>query len=160
MESSLDSKLQVEKIFDEFAAMVLGYIKTLLCDTHRSEDVLQNVFIRLYKSIDCGCDVKNIKAYLFTIARNECFREIEKGTNDKLSYGEIFEIKQESMEISEKLAIEEALLSLPCEQREIVYLKVYGELTFQEIAQELKISQNTVASRYRYAMEKLTEFLN
>jgi RNA polymerase sigma-70 factor (ECF subfamily) len=44
---------------------------------------------------------------------------------------------------------------LPCEQREVVLLKIDGELTFAQIAVVMGTSINTAASRYRYALEKL-----
>jgi RNA polymerase sigma-70 factor (ECF subfamily) len=44
---------------------------------------------------------------------------------------------------------------LPEEQRTVVVLKVWGELTFQEIATTLDAPLNTVTARYRYALEKL-----
>ncbi len=52
-----------------------------------------------------------------------------------------------------------ALLSLPQEQLEIVNLKIYQQLTFQTISEVLKISINTAASRYRYAIEKLRGYM-
>jgi len=51
--------------------------------------------------------------------------------------------------------IEKALRQLPDEQREIITLKIWGEMTFAEIATALDISPNTAASRYRYGMERL-----
>jgi RNA polymerase sigma-70 factor (ECF subfamily) len=51
--------------------------------------------------------------------------------------------------------LEQALRTLPPEQRELVALKIEGDLTFGEIAVVLGISPNTAASRYRYALEKL-----
>lgn len=54
-----------------------------------------------------------------------------------------------------RLALEQALRLLPPEQREVIHLKVYEGLTFQEIAALIDESINTVASRYRYAMDKL-----
>ena len=47
------------------------------------------------------------------------------------------------------------MLALPPEQREVVLLKIDGELTFVQIGQVLGVSMNTAASRYRYALEKL-----
>ena len=55
--------------------------------------------------------------------------------------------------------LENALRSLPPEQREIIALKIEGGLTFGEIATLLSISPNTAASRYRYALEKLRSTL-
>ena len=52
-------------------------------------------------------------------------------------------------------ALERALARLPVEQREVVALKVDGELTFAEIGAVMGISPNTAASRYRYALGKL-----
>jgi RNA polymerase sigma-70 factor (ECF subfamily) len=55
--------------------------------------------------------------------------------------------------------LEEALKSLPPEQREVITLKVDGGLTFAQIAEILKVNANTAASRYRYALEKLRRVL-
>ncbi len=52
-------------------------------------------------------------------------------------------------------ALARSLPSLPAEQREVVVLKVWGDLTFEQIGEQLAISPNTAASRWRYAMEAL-----
>jgi RNA polymerase sigma-70 factor (ECF subfamily) len=49
--------------------------------------------------------------------------------------------------------------SLPHDQREVLVLKIWNELTFNEIAGALGISQNTAASRYRYALANLKKSL-
>ncbi len=55
--------------------------------------------------------------------------------------------------------LQTALAQLPQAQREIVVLKVYKNKTFREIAGTFELSLNTVASRYRYATEKLRDLL-
>ena len=57
-------------------------------------------------------------------------------------------------------AIEAGLHRLPSAQREVLTLKIWGELTFDEIARELDISHNTAASRYRYALAALCNEMN
>jgi RNA polymerase sigma-70 factor (ECF subfamily) len=57
------------------------------------------------------------------------------------------------------LKIEAALRELPPEQREVIHMKVYEGNTFQQVADLLGVSINTVASRYRYAMDKLHHLL-
>lgn len=52
-------------------------------------------------------------------------------------------------------AIAEAVGRLPVEQREVLALKIWGELTFEQIAAALDLSPNTAASRYRYALTAL-----
>jgi RNA polymerase sigma-70 factor (ECF subfamily) len=55
--------------------------------------------------------------------------------------------------------IETALQCLPVEQREALVLKIWNELTFEQIAETLEISPNTAASRYRYALAALRKEL-
>ncbi len=52
-----------------------------------------------------------------------------------------------------------ALRSLPTEQSEVVVLKIWEGLTFQQIGDVLELSPHTAASRYRYALEKLAAVL-
>jgi RNA polymerase sigma-70 factor (ECF subfamily) len=54
-------------------------------------------------------------------------------------------------------ALLRAVESLPKEQGEVLTLKIWGELTFDEIGRTLDLSLNTVASRYRYALQKLKD---
>jgi RNA polymerase sigma-70 factor (ECF subfamily) len=56
-------------------------------------------------------------------------------------------------------AIDAALQTLPEEQREVLVLKIWGALTFDQIGEALRISTNMAASRYRYALTKLRETL-
>ena len=54
-----------------------------------------------------------------------------------------------------RVAVEEAIRRLPDEQRDVLVLKIWGELTFEQVGRELEISPNTAASRYRYALGAL-----
>jgi RNA polymerase sigma-70 factor (ECF subfamily) len=66
-------------------------------------------------------------------------------------------------DVSERNELQEfvrtALDRLPAEQAEVVVLKIWEEMTFQEIGEVLGESANTAASRYRYAITKLTQSL-
>jgi RNA polymerase sigma-70 factor (ECF subfamily) len=65
-----------------------------------------------------------------------------------------------AVERAERLAaIEAALNQLPADQREVVVLKIWGGLTFAQIAEAIAISPNTAASRYRYALLRLEQEL-
>lgn len=56
-------------------------------------------------------------------------------------------------------AIQAVIAGLPLEQREVLTMKIWGELSYREIASALDIPLNTAASRYRYALEALRELL-
>jgi RNA polymerase sigma-70 factor (ECF subfamily) len=61
--------------------------------------------------------------------------------------------------VAEQAALEQALRALPPEQREVVHLHVYDGMTFQEVAAATGESINTVAARYRYALEKMRKMI-
>ena len=69
----------------------------------------------------------------------------------------LFESSLEQAE--ERAKLEAAIRELPVEQREVLTLKIWGELTFQQIATVMDDSPNTVASRYRLALAALREQL-
>ena len=56
-------------------------------------------------------------------------------------------------------SMQAALAQLPTAQREVIVLKIWGELTFAQIAQALDESINTIASRYRYGLEAMRRLL-
>ena len=60
---------------------------------------------------------------------------------------------------AESRALQVALTSIPEKYREVITLKMWGELTFAEIGDTLEISPNTAASRYRYGLEALRKSL-
>jgi RNA polymerase sigma-70 factor (ECF subfamily) len=103
-----------------------------------------------------------MQKYLFRAVRNATLnlmrreaRERRKREARSASKRRIFAIPGEREE--ELRALNTAVLQLGPEQREVVILKVWGELTFREIGELLDLPMNTAASRYRYAVEKLRE---
>jgi RNA polymerase sigma-70 factor (ECF subfamily) len=64
-----------------------------------------------------------------------------------------FDVRSEELEFAR--IIQGALAGLPAEQREVITLKVWGDLTFSEIGEALGIPANTAASRYRYGLAEL-----
>lgn len=73
--------------------------------------------------------------------------------------GGIFEESQGLDEQEFRKALSEALEELPAEQRAAVHLRLWEGFTFDAIGKALGVSLNTVASRYRYALDKLQERL-
>ena len=149
------------QIFNDLGATIFGYLKTMLGDTAAAEDVLQNVFVRLMAVTPS--EIHNLRSFVFTLAHNEAVREAERRQRDNEAVtrsDKIFTVAdRQTLSAVEVASLEEALVSLPAEQRQVVYLKIYGDLSFDEIAQTLAIPNNTAASRYRYALQKMRDFL-
>jgi RNA polymerase sigma-70 factor (ECF subfamily) len=149
----------VDLLWDRYARDLLAYLQAILCSLHDAEDVLQMVFVRIVRKRHQLAKARCIDAYIFRIARNEALRLIgrRKADSTEKTVVDPWLFESESSGDSQDLTdrLQKALARLPQTQREVIVMKTYRHKTFLEIAQLLGLSQNTVASRYRYGMEKL-----
>jgi RNA polymerase sigma-70 factor (ECF subfamily) len=140
-----------------------AFLVTLLRSTPDAEDVLQDVFVKVATQRSRLLEVKNLQAYFFAMARNEALTLIRRRSRhpEPPHPDDLWLVPADASSLREDTAakVRLTLESLPEEQRTVLVLKVYQELTFQEIAGALGISLNTAASRYRYAMDKLRVWL-
>jgi RNA polymerase sigma-70 factor (ECF subfamily) len=128
----------------------------LLADPAGAEDAVHHVFAAL--AVRRRDDIDSIGGYLRQAVRNACYstlRERVAKPHQSLDTTVPLEARGADADPAERIALESALGRLPPEQREVVHLKVFEGLTFQEIADLASESVNTVASRYRYAVDKL-----
>jgi RNA polymerase sigma-70 factor (ECF subfamily) len=149
----------LSRAYDRYAPGLYRYALMVAASPAAAEDALHQVFLRLAEGGQRGARIEDLAAYLRVAVRNECFshfRKLRRAEADGLS---LLSPRNGQGSIEEKLALERALLDLSPEQREVVHLKVYEGLTFEEIATTTGVSINTAASRYRYALEKLRHTL-
>jgi RNA polymerase sigma-70 factor (ECF subfamily) len=153
----------VELMWDRYAGDLFAYLLVVLCSIHDAEDVLQTAFVRIVQKRHRLAKARNLDGYVFQIARNEASRFISRRKRGRKVEGldESWLVVSEGHKELNDLAKElQAILArLPLQQREVIVMKIYRQKTFIEIARLLGLSQNTVASRYRYGMEKLRTIL-
>lgn len=126
-----------------------------------AEDVVQEGFLRFWRSRHRADDPV---AYLYTCIKRCALewhragrrrgRREEAAARDELS-GSPSLFLQRLEQDERRIAIEAAVQNLPQPQREVLVMKIWGKLSFPQIAQVLAIPANTAASRYRYALERL-----
>jgi RNA polymerase sigma-70 factor (ECF subfamily) len=127
-----------------------------------AEDVVQEAFIRFWRSRQRAEDPA---AYLFACVKTCALdwqrgRRRQSGREAAAARPEVEPVFASPLENAErKASIEAALARLPENQREVLVMKIWGKLTFPQIAEALAITANTAASRYRYALAKLREVL-
>ena len=149
----------VELIWDRCAGDLFAYLQAVLCSRHDAEDALQTVFVRIVQKRHRLAKARRLDAYVYRIARNEASRLIGRRKRERSlvaadeSWLSVPEDSRETNDLAEQL--QAALARLPQPQREVIVMKIYRQKTFLEISGLLGLSQNTVASRYRYGMEKL-----
>jgi RNA polymerase sigma-70 factor (ECF subfamily) len=147
-------------LYDRFATRMYCVALRILGCREDAEDVVQEVFLATVRSHERLADVRDLTAYLFTAmhraasrcamrrakavplspaAANEAIAPVERAASDSLDWNRL----------------QLAVAALPDEQREVLTLKIDGELTFAQIAQILGVTVSTAASRYQYALRKL-----
>ena len=161
-----DDSRALDWIWDAYASRLLAFATALLCSHHDAEETLQNVFVKIAHNRARLAAARSLKAYLFTMVRNEAYtlarqrgrrREIPV---DPAEFGLIPAAPADPPAPEEAEAAAGHLAALPEKQREVVVLKIFRDLTFDEISASLGISLNTAASRYRYGIEKLKRRMN
>lgn len=153
------------RLFDLTAARLVRYAETLSGRREDAEDAVQVAMIQLAQRPECLAKADQPWAYFIRMVRNETLRlaESRRGRSKLL---EVFRswtrpkfwlLANDDDEWREQ--VQTAVKRLPQEQAEVVVLKIWEEMTFAEIADVLGESPNTAASRYRYALEKLSRLL-
>jgi RNA polymerase sigma-70 factor (ECF subfamily) len=126
-----------------------------------AEDVVQEAFVRFWRhQRQLGGEpqallITSIRRVAVDLSRRENRRTAREQQAAEVS-GRTEPFFETPIEDRERvLLVEAALRSLPPEQREVLVLKIWGELTFEQIAGQLAVPPNTAASRYRYALAAL-----
>ena len=154
--------LDIERLYDEHAQPLFAFLLNLTRDEADTRDLLQEIFVKLARGENLLSGVRDERAFLVRLAHNAAIDLMRRrGTRDRTK--ENFAAERISPFAStddpdEKLFRDElavALGELPEDQRAVVHLKLWSELTFDAIAAALGISPNTAASRYRYGIDKL-----
>jgi RNA polymerase sigma-70 factor (ECF subfamily) len=125
---------------------------TLLRSRQDAEDAVQDVLLGLFRSRATLGRIENLRAYLFGALRHAVAR---LAARKEVRAPRLTPREQSAVDPEMSDWLDRALAALPPEQREVLTLKIDGELTFDEVAAVLGISPKTAASRYRYAVEKL-----
>lgn len=158
--------MELAKLYDSFGDKLYHYLVFRLGSREDAEDVLQEVFCRLARYERRLGSVRDMKTYVFRMARNEAHRFL-KGRRNRLSDetlnpggpAEAMASLIQRVDEGRKMLVSRSLTRLPDEQLEAVVLKIFDGLTFKEMAAVCGVSMNTAASRYRYGMARLREML-
>jgi RNA polymerase sigma factor (sigma-70 family) len=155
-------------VYDKYRSDLLTLALALLGDLAAAEDVVQDVFLSLLRLSGRLKFTGSLKGYLATCVANGA-RNILRAHRRHPTGGldEADPIPAEEIRPDEAAAIEEqldqlkwALGQLPYEQREVLVLRVYGQMPFKEIARQQGIPTNTALGRYRYAIDRLRSMLD
>src|SRR5205807_215858 len=147
--------------FSQLAPGLVLFARQWARSTADAEDIVQEVFVKFWRR---NHNIEN-RALLYATVRSIALdflrRDSRRARRESAAVAETDQAVQPAFEIEDESQRElvAALDRLPNEQREVLVMKIWNELTFAEIASALEISQNTAASRYRYALAALKKNL-
>lgn len=137
---------------------IYNFILRLIGDREEAMDLCQESFMKAYRELGSLKDRDRFSAWLYRIAHNTCYSRLRK------DIGKTFveldpDVGSHRSTINSQLAVAQALQYLPEEQREVVVLKVFHDLKFDEIAKVQAAPVSTVKSRLYMGFEKLRSIL-
>jgi RNA polymerase sigma-70 factor (ECF subfamily) len=155
-----------------------NFLRRFVRDKATAEDLLQEVFLRVVRSAHEWQPTAKVSTWLFTIARNLCtdharrseLRQadsLDQNRSDDSGLRMIDRVAAEGGNAEKEVMgreiaslVDQAVATLPVEQREVFLMREVMDLSFAEIAAQTGASEPTVKSRMRYALERLREALD
>lgn len=163
-----DSEKIIDEVMEEYGQEILQLVYSYVKNKVVAEDLTQEIFIKCYKSLHTYKQKSKFRTWLWRIAINHC-KDYLKSWYSK----NVFLAKEEAVMMgSSKEALEEsiiqkdedselaaAVMELPVNYREVIFLYYFEELPIREISLTLGKNENTVKTRLKRAKELLKERL-
>ncbi|MEJ2648908.1 MAG: sigma-70 family RNA polymerase sigma factor [Sedimentisphaerales bacterium] len=161
------SKEALQRIYEKYLNYLLTLAMALLHNQSEAEDVVHDVFVSFAESASDFKLIGNLKSFLTICVVNRARDKIRAGIkesvhpNKRESKDLHFNTPEDSIiSTEESRRLNHAIAQIPDEQREVIVLRLKGQMKFREIAKLQGVSVNTIQGRYRYGLEKLRSLLN
>lgn len=149
-----------EALVRRYYSAILRYCRWHCESREKAEDLTQETFLRLFKSIHSYDRKKKFRAYLYTIASHLCIDESRKRKTEPLENADaLADGKNVFVRAEEREEVNRLLEFLNAEQREAVILRYGEQLSYGEIARITGCNMRTVQSRVRNALKIMRERL-
>lgn len=146
----------LEYLYNETKTIVFGYAFSILKNISDSEDVMQDVYVNIYKNASSYSSKSKPLAWIITITRNLCLEKIRR--KKKLLFDDITSVEHllSKKDISyDKVLLKTILEELNEEERQIIVLNTLCGFTFLEISKMLELKLSTVLSKYNRTIKKV-----
>lgn len=157
------------ELYDRYSGLAYAVAMRVLGDPGRAEDVVQEAFLKVWTNAgDFDPKRGSLRTWLITAVRNRSIDYLRgRGARERQEQELMPELTESHAsdpwrEVSlalERMAVRQAVGSLPAEQRQTVQLAYFGGYSQREIADMTKVPLSTVKGRMRLALEKLSSYL-
>ena len=158
---------QPEEIYKDNFDTVFKYLFCLTRDVNTSEELTQETFYRALKNINKFKGESKLSTWLCQIAKNLWYDELKKRKSKEVSLEENFNlvevtssnenVEDEVVSKDSKIKLFEKLQKLDSTTREVIYLRISGDLSFKEIGTILNKTENWARVTYYRGKQKLKE---
>ncbi len=138
----------IERIYREYANLIKKYIFLITKDIELSEEIMQETFVVAIKQINKFRGDCKISVWLCSIAKKILYKKTKKNDLkqticiDELKIADSENVEEKCISNNNKLKLYETLQKLDADTREVIYLRLTGELTFEEIGKILHRTEN------------------
>ncbi len=160
-------------LYDRYVRLVFSMVLKILHDEKRAEDIVQEVFVRVWQGADSFRAARgDFVNWLLGIAHNRAIDELRRQGSQRRSavivddddaLGRVPDPNDGPAEaawiVQERRAVRCALKALPAEQRHVIELAYFGGLSQREIAEHTGVPLGTVKTRVRLGLKKLRDSL-
>ncbi len=153
-----------EELVNRYQKKLLSFVFSIVWDEAAAQDVVQETFISLYKTIDRIDTAKKFSAYLFSITRNYAISYLRSRkvhapleTAEKVAGDDNPELRLEVSD--ENKRVQEALNIIDHKYKQVIMLYYFDDLSYEEIASRLGVPVNTVRTHLKRAKEALRRVL-
>ena len=167
-------KNAISILIERHSKRVLDYLRMMVKNNEVADDIYQETFIKVVRFIDDGRYTDNGKflSWVLRIAHNQVidhFRQARQQNNltesdagyDILNTRKFADATVEDRMVTAQIEddLRRLVNNLPEEQKEVVMMRYFGELSFKEIAEQTNVSINTALGRMRYALINLRKMI-
>ncbi len=153
----LGDEAAAETLVRRYYTAILRYCLHRCGSGERAEDLTQETFLRLFRSLPGYTGKRKFRAFLYTIAERLCIDESRRMRPCSLEEQQLAAEYDELRRAEDRAEIDGLLEALPPEQRTAVLLRYGEQLSFQEIGSVMGCSLRTAQSRVRWALKKMRQ---
>ncbi len=154
-------KVALKELFELCHQSIYGYAYSIIKNPQDAQDIVQDVFIQIYKNAHLYKSSSKAMAWIFTITKNITYMKIRKQQRETIldereDLENLYKV-DDHVEEKNKIFLQQALSSLDEQSRQIVVLHSLEGLLHKEIAAMLDMKLSTVLSKYNRAIKKLQD---
>lgn len=157
----------LQLLMDTYQKRLYWQIRRIVIHHDDADEALQNTFIKAWQGLKQFNQNSRLFTWLYRIATNEALQLLrKKAQKNSISYDEMAHHLSNSLvtdpyfkgdDIQKKL--QQAILTLPEQQRIVFNMRYYDEITYEEMSKILEVSVGSLKASYHHAVKKIEEYL-